>query len=292
MMFKLNLSLFDGEGGAGTAGTGTGVDGAVPGAQDLSQVKYGRQEDTQPAIDPKLNTVDRNAEFEKLIKGEYKDLYDQRMQDTIQKRLKSSKDTVDRYNRMVPVMDMLAKRYGVDPSDIDALTNAINDDDSYYEEEALERGLTIDQLKEIRKMERENESLKRQMHEAEVQENADRIYAGWMEDANNIKGVYPSFDLETELQNDQFVKLLQSNIDMRTAYEVCHKDEIIQGAMAFTANQVQQKLSNKIRSGGRPTENGVRNGSAAVVKTDVSTFTRADREEIIRRVQNGERIVL
>ena len=50
-------------------------------------------------------------------------------------------------------------------NDAAALTKAIEEDDSFFEDEALERGIPVEQLKEIRKMERENADLKRQMAE-------------------------------------------------------------------------------------------------------------------------------
>jgi hypothetical protein len=112
-----------------------------------------------------------------------------------------------------------------------------------------------------------------------------------MEQAESAKSVYPSFDLRTEMQNPQFVNLLRSNVDVKTAFEVLHKDEIIPAAMQYTAKTVEQKLTNKIiANGARPAENGNSSQSATVVKSDVSQLSKADREEIIRRVQRGEKI--
>ena len=297
----LSLQVFAEGAGAGDGGTaeGQGATAGVASQQKavknpLANVKYGIQEDAAPVAGVQEETtavVDRNAEFEKLIKGEYKDLYDARMQDTIQKRLKSSKETVDKYNALTPTLEMLAKKYGVDIGDIDSLNKAIQEDDSYYEEEALEKGITVQQLKEIRKMERENAALKAQMEEAQRQENGKKLYAAWMQQADETKKVYPSFDIQTEMNNPQFRALLHSNIDVRTAYEVTHKDEIIQGAMQFTAQTVESKLAKKIASNGaRPAENGMSSQSAAVVKSDVTQLSRKDRDEIRRRVANGEKI--
>ena len=100
---KLNLQLFaEGAGGDG----GTGADGAMGATataamsqtkgdkNPLANVKYGIQptEEATPAAEVNPNpTEDRNAKFEALIKGEFKDLYDARMQDTIQKRLKGDR---------------------------------------------------------------------------------------------------------------------------------------------------------------------------------------------------------
>ena len=295
----LSLQLFA-EGGAGDGGTaeGQGVTAAAAMPQTkgeksnpLAGVKYGIQEESAPAAEVQTATPDRNAMFEQLIKGEYKDLYDARVQDTIQKRLKSSKETVDKYNALAPTLELLGSKYGVDAGDTEALIKAIQEDDSYYEQEALEKGMTVQQLKEVKKMERENAELKAQMQEAQRQENGKKLYAAWMQQADEAKKVYPSFNLQAEMQNPKFVELLRSNIDVRTAYEVTHKDEIISGAMQFTAKTVESKLAKKIAANGaRPAENGMSSGSAAVVKSDVSQLSKADRQEIIRRVQRGEKI--
>ena len=303
---KLNLQLFA-DGGAGDGGTGASGQGVTEAAalpqtkgvknNPLSNVKYGKQEEAQVANVQSEEvqtetTVDRNAEYKKLIRGEYKDLYDAEVNDTVRKRVKNYQETVDKYNALTPTLEMLAKKYGVDATDVNALNKAIEEDDAYYEDEALEKGISVEQLKNIRKMERENADLRRQMQEQQVRDNANKLYATWMDQSSQLKSVYPSFDLNAELQNPQFVNLLKSNVDVRTAYEVLHKDEIIPAAMQFTAKTVEQKIANNIAAGSkRPTENGMSSQSAAVVKDDVSRLSKADREEIIRRVQRGEKIV-
>ena len=292
----LSLQLFaEGAGDGGTA-EGQGAKAGVASQQKavsnpLADVKYGIQEEAAPVAEVQTATPDRNAMFEQLIKGEYKDLYDARVQDTIQKRLKSSKETVDKYNALAPTLELLGSKYGVDAGDTEALIKAIQEDDSYYEQEALEKGMTVQQLKEVKKMERENAELKAQMQEAQRQENGKKLYAAWMQQADEAKKVYPSFDLRAEMNNPKFVDLLRSNIDVRTAYEVLHKDEIIPAAMQFTAKTVESKIAKSIAANGaRPSENGMSSQSAAVVKSDVSQLSKADRAEIIRRVQRGEKI--
>ena len=301
----LNLQLFaEGTGDGGTAqGQGVTEAAALPqkGAKNpLADVKYGIQEEA-PAAEVQTETPatpDRQAEFEKLIKGEYKDLYDARVQDTVQKRLKGQKEIVDKFNALSPSLETLAKNYGVDVNDIAALNQAIEEDDAYLEAEALEEGKTIQQKREERKKDREfrrieaeNAELKAQMDEVRRQENGQRLFNTWMQQAEEAKKIYPSFDINSEMNNPKFVELLRSNIDVRTAYEITHKDEIIAGAMQFTAKTVEQKLANKIAAGGaRPSENGMSSQGAAVVKSDVSQLSKADRAEIIRRVQRGEKI--
>ena len=296
---SINLQLFAEGSGTGDGGamgvTGEAATSQTKGVKNpLADVKYGVQPDAQVTAvqnNETVETPDRNAEFEKLIKGDYKDLYDAKVQDTVQKRLKSTKETVDKYNALAPTLEILANKYGVDVNDINALTTAIEDDDAYFEEEALEKGITVQQLKEIRKMEKENAELKRQMHEQEAQKNASKLYTAWMEQAEKAKAVYPSFDLNAEMQNPRFLDLLRSNVDVRTAYEVLHKDEIIPAAMQFAVQKAEQNLTNKIiANGARPTENGINSQSAAQVKSDVSQLSKADLAEIAKRVARGEKI--
>lgn len=295
-LVAIDLQLFADGGASGTDGGGqTGETGTAAVSQEGVNAQV-TDVQTQDA-----DGVDRNAKFEELIKGEYKDLYDKKMQDTIQKRLKSAKETVDKYESLAPTLDMLAEKYGVDASDIDALNKAIEDDESYYEEESLERGLPIEEIKAerkikraLRKAEEENAALKKQMQEQESQKKAAQLYASWMEQAESLKTIYPSFNLETELKNPQFMDLLRvPTINVRTAYEVIHKDEIIHGAMQYTAKTVKEKVANNIMANGaRPIENGTSSQSASLTKSDVSQLSNSQLDEIIKRVQRGDKIYL
>ena len=282
-LMTLDLQLFaeGGDGGTGSAGA-TGETGTAA----VSQTQITDADGTT------ATTIDREAEFEKLIKGEYKDLYDARMQDTVQKRLKGHKETAAKLESLTPTLEMLAKKYGVDASDIDALNKAIEEDDAYYEEEALEKGVTVEQLKEFKKMERENAELKKMRDEQNAKQAAEKKVAGWMEESKQVQAIYPQFDLRNELQNPKFVDLLGvPGVDVRTAYELTHKDEIIAGAMQFTAKTVEKKIADKIAANGaRPTENGLNSQSASLTKSNVSQLSKADILDIQRRVARGEKV--
>ena len=294
-----NIQLFAEGGGAAAGGEGAAAAAPVaapqqPGVKSnpLADVQYGKQE-SAPAAGEKGSAEERNSRFEELIKGEFKDLYDARVQNTIRERLKGNEATVQKYNALAPVLDLLAGKYGVEADNIEALSKAIEEDETFYEDEALEKGLTVQQVKEIRKMQRENAALKAQVEERSRKENADATYAAWMQQAEALKQVYPSFDFATEAQNEQFRRLLQSGIPLQTAFEVIHKDEIIPAAMQYTAKQVEAKVANNVRSGmKRPAEGAAGGRSAVQVRSDPSKFTKADMDEIARRVARGERIVL
>lgn len=311
--YKLNLQLFA-EGGTGNA---TGADGGTASSETsetganaqlqkkggktnpLENVQYGipnteaaQSTNVQETKAEQIATpTDRNAEFEKLIKGDYKDLYDARVQDIVKNRLKGTKETVEKYNALTPVLELLGQKYGVDATNVEALSKAIMDDDSYYEDEALERGITVEALKEIKAMKRENEELRKTDAERKNQENRDRMLAMWMDQAKQAQAFYPTLNIANEAKNPKFLSLLNSGIDVKTAFEVVHKDELIPAAMQYTAKTVEQKITNSIRANGnRPTENGMASQSAVITKRDPSQLSKQDLDEIERRVRNGERI--
>lgn len=286
--------------GGGEGGTGGGEAGGAPAAgqndaaparpqsarNPLAGVQYGIQEGGANDV-----SGDRKSQFDALIKGEYKDLYEAQIQDVIQKRLKGTNETVQKYKSLEPVMDLLGKKYGIDAGNAEALAKAIEEDETYYEDEALERGLSVQQVKELRKIERENSQLREQMRKQKVQQQTDAILADWYKQAETVKTVYPAFDLQGELQNEQFRTLLTSGVPVQTAFEVIHKDEIMPAAMQYTAQKITEKVANNIRSGmNRPQEGAMGSRSSVVVKSDVSQLTRADRDEIERRVRRGEKI--
>jgi hypothetical protein len=291
-----NLQLFAEGGGTGAEGT-SGVTGTAAVSQtgeNTAEVKYGKQNTTptsEAETTTEVTTLSREEEFAKIRKGEYKDLFDAEVQNTVQKRLKSTKDTVQKYEALTPTLELLAKKYGVDAADIEALNRAIEDDDSYFEEEALEKGISVKQLKEIRQMERENAELRAEREARQNQEAANREYARWMEQTEEAKKFYPNIDLRAEMQNEQFRNMLRSGVDVRAAYEIAHRDEIFPAIMQHAAKAAEQKVTNKvIANGARPTENGMSSQSASIVKDDVSQLTNADIDEVIRKVRAGEKI--
>lgn len=294
---RFDIQLFA-EGGDGGTGAGNGAEAAAPAqpqqgvnGNPLANVQYGKQEEAPAAAEQQEQVPDRNAQFEALIKGEYKDLYDQRVQDTIRRRLKGSEEQARRLESLTPLLGMLADKYGVDARDIPGITKALEDDDAFYEAEAAERGLSVQQVKELRKIRRENDALRAQMQEQQTKAQSDAIYAAWLQEAEQLKTVYPGFDFQAELQNEQFRNLLRSHVPMQTAFEVIHKDQILPAAMQYAASQVEQKVANAVRAGAkRPAEGAMGTQSAVVTKSDVSQLTKADRDEIDRRVARGERI--
>jgi len=311
--FPMNLQLFadggaaaGGDGGAEGAGVGAPAAGVqTKGAKNpLANVVYGKQPPTaaegapaagvqteQPKSQPQ--TVDRNAEFEAMIKGDYKEAYDKRVQDTIQKRLKGAKENEERLNAITPLLDYLGARYGMEANNIEGLLKAMENDDDLLHQAAMDHNMEPKQYRQLVQMQRENTRLKAQNEQQAQQEQLNRQYAVWEQQAAQAKQLYPNLDLDVESENPQFRQLLFAGVDVGTAYMVIHKDDVMAGAMQHTAKTVEQKLANNIAAGkNRPAENGTSAQSSVIVKDDPSKWTRAERDAIRRDVARGKKIYL
>lgn len=297
-MRKLNLKLFD-EGASGTSNQAAGEkagDAARNGR--LDDVRYGLQDDAAEENDDNDDNNDDGSNpeeptFDELIKGKYKSEYDKSVQKILRQRFNENRQKNDTYSRLNPIVSLLANKYGLAENDIDGIVEAVQNDDAMYEQEALEKGMTVEQLKRINRLENENERLRASVEQHKQREEADRIYKGWIEQGEELKSTYPDFDLNTEIVNEDFAGLLRSGIDVKTAYEVAHHDEIMQGAMQVTAQKVKEKVVNDIRANGsRPRESAAGNNPGSVVKTDPNKWSKEDIREVMRRVERGEKIRL
>lgn len=312
----LNLLLFaEGGGEGGAAAVGAAPEGQSAPAKSaknpLANVQYGtngqKPDQTEPKLEQKSETIvtsdtqaNRNAEFEGLIKGEYKAEFDARVQKILNSRFRDMnalRDKAAQADRLTPVLNMLASKYGVDGTDPEAIIKAVEEDSSYYEEEAVREGISVEQLKRIKRLERENAEFQRAIAEQDRMNAQQQVFHRWDSESAQCREFYPSFDFDAEAQNEQtgqrFLQLLGAGISVKDAYELIHKDDIIGGAMHYTAQQIQQKTVNDIRARGmRPAENGTSGtAAAAIVKKDPTKFTKQDREEISRRVLRGDRTI-
>jgi hypothetical protein len=117
---------------------------------------------------------------------------------------------------------------------------------------------------------------------------ARKIYEKWKAQEQQTRELYPSFVLEKELSDPRFGELLRSGVDVRTAFEVIHKDEILSASMHYAACEVERRLSNKLMAAShRPSENGGVH-APSVSKLDLRHMSPKERKDIIRRVRMGE----
>lgn len=298
MKFLLNLRKFDGEGAATGAGEGSSPDA---GENQGEQVVYGKVE--QPQEDPNATdttTPDpeaRRADFERLIQSDYKDLYEEKFQKVFDKRFKDYKALQKQTDDVRPLLDLLGPKYGVTDGDVSKLAKAIQEDSSIWEEQALEQGLTVEQYKHMKQLERDSQAFREMQRQAEHERGAQETYNKWLQQSTELKSLYPTFDLETEIRHPEsgqkFIDILAATNDVKAAFQAIHFDEILPSAMQVTAQKVKEATVSNIQSRNqRPLENGVKSSTGAVIKNDPSKWTDDDMDEVIRRVQAGETVKL
>lgn len=281
-----DLQLFAEGGAAGDSGTSAGVVSGQTEAQ-TSDVQTGTGENTD-AADSAEGEVPSRAEQYAKFKNDYKQEFDAEIQKAIRGRLKSANDYKGKVN---PIIEMLSEKYGVKADDLDALGKAVMEDESFYEEEALREGMSVAQLKQFKQLERENRAFKEAAEAKQQREQEQHVWNALQQEAKAVKNVYSAFDLETELKNPVFSKLLKNDVPMQAAYEVIHRNEIIPAAMQAASQKTAQKVANAVAANkARPLENGLSSQAAAVTRTDISKLTPEQMEDYKARARRGEKI--
>lgn len=276
----LDLQLFDGAEGAPAEGATaeTGVEG---------QAAAG---DTGVA-EPEQTPEERAAEFEKLISENYRDLYEARVKDTISQRLKRYKGIEKQVKDQEEVLGLLNSRYGT--SDLQNLRTAIENDNNLWEEAAAEEGLTVDEYRYRKKLEQENKRLLTAMEEAERKNQREMVFQKWNREAEELKSLYPNFNLEVEGQNETFARLLGNGIDMKTAYETIHHAELMQALAAQTAKNVAKAQADAVKnSQKRPSEAGMNSKPLKKTGKSVKDMSRDEIMDLAKRAARGELIEL
>lgn len=314
--WKFDLTLFDGAGGGAAAGgggegaagadAGVAVEDAAPTNPNrrrrenpLAHVKYGKQaeqEQTATEAPGTENQPDPESEW-KAAKEKYKDFFGRDTSAIVQDRLKNSKQAEATLAKLAPIFEGLGSKYGKEATDIDGILAAYTDDDSLYEEDAAKAGMPVSAYKQLKQLQADKQAREEQdaqsLQEQQFQQHIQGLITSFDAD---VKSVFPNADLRTELQNPQFQRLTSPEVGVsaKDAYWLIHRNEIESQAMQVVAQKTQQKMSLSIQSGmNRPVENGSRNVSPALdIRDDPSKWSKADREEVKRRVRNGERIML
>lgn len=233
------------------------ADGASDGSGDAG-------EGTADAGQTTENSTGTKAErFSELIAGEFKDEFRDKTQNIIDKRFKQTKTLEGRLSRLAPVLENLYGQFGVSDGDDDALLEA-------FERDAADK-----------KAKSENEA-------ARARADIDV----WLNEAGALSEVYPSFDFRSELKsNPEFARLLKAGVPVKSAYEVIHKDEILGGAMEYTAKKVSEQVARGIESkAARPLENGLGTGTGVRTGVDVNTLSNGDILDILKKVKSGAKI--
>lgn len=295
---KCSLQLFADGGDGGATGTAETAAGSMA-SSEAGQVAVDNGT-TATDSSQQAGAEDKTAAFESIINGEYKSEYQASLEKALGKRLKNRDAKIAEYEnyrgQITPLLDKLAVKYGIDDvSDISAIMQAAEQDDSYYEEYALQHGIDVKTAKQIIKAERITKENERRQADEIRQQQFNETYSRWMKQAEITKQKYPGFDFEYESSaaetSEDFRRLLNSGVDVETAYTVIHRNEIMGGAMQYAYQSAQQEIADKRTSrSARVNENGTSSQQASAVTDDWTKITKSDREKIKAAVRRGEKV--
>ena len=108
---------------------------------------------------------------------------------------------------------------------------------------------------------------------------------GWEE----INSLYPGMDIKAGLEKPELKKLLRAGLDFKTAFEAANLEEIKQYIELEAEKRMMERFSVNNR---RPVENGIASFKSAPFSAGSGKMSKADREEIVKRVLSGEDIRL
>lgn len=330
-LLKVDLRLFDGAAGAGAAGDGgasaaQAAEGALPKAETnqkpgssrraktgaFDNVVFGKQGDDSAAetttssaaggngegnakrgIETTSDTLEarRQAYREFVENPDNKEIHTEELQRVINRRFKETKGMEKSLADQQPIMDMLAQRYNITDGDASKILAAIEEDNHYWEALAEEAGLTVEQYKAMKKLERENAQFQRMQQRRQGEQAAQQRLAAWYAESEKVKELYPSFDFQQEATDRDFLGLLRAGVSVQQAYELRHMEEIKANAAKVAAQTAGAQMAAKIQTkAARPKENGTSSQSAVIVKNDVHSLSKEDRAEQARRAMRGEKI--
>ena len=273
-----DLQLFADEGAAGEA--------AVAAESQVATGTGGGVETAPDAVPPAQGDRQSYEEIRKLYGGDI----DKEIRNAVEKRLKREKGSSDKLKKLQPLIDRTAKKYGKDAKDLDALMDAFNADKSYYDELAMKNGTTPEIEEQLELSAREARSAREALAEREEQDRIREQTEKIARQVDEVKQLFPDFDLKTEMESSEQFRKLASNpyISLLDAYKATHFDAEINKAMKMTAQTVEANVVNNIKSGNMTRENGIGNASPAAVSVDYSKYTAKDFRDMADRARRGE----
>lgn len=224
----------------------------------------------------------------------------QELQSIVNERLERYARSGDRSKEQLqalsPALDVLARKYGLqaengDELDLGALGKAIVEDDELYEQRAMELGTDVatarrmDELERIAAKAKEKES--QDLEQRQFREHIQKL----IRQSEEVKALYPGFDLIRELEQNEKFRLWTSpqfGMSVKDAFYALHREELQRMEAEALAKEIEQKMSAKIAAGvDRPDEQG-RAQSASIGQTRAQELTPEQRQVLYRRIHAGE----
>lgn len=332
---KVIINLFDGE-GAGTAdGNGEGAgngSGAATGTQTAEikqetktkaqrlglsddllesyQNAYGEGESKETATeaDEPIESENLDDEFEKMIKGKYKEQFGKKMNSSFSDRFSKAKNQIDaltnQLNEGNEILNIIANKYNVDGKDTKALLEAVKGDSSYFSEKAIESGMTAEELQDKYFSDKEVNETKEELNRLRQEKAMAELDTRLQNMALKTRETYPDFNLQEEMNNPAFTAALdfvakrntEKNkstgkndevFDTTFAYEMAHADELRQQMVNRTAKAAMSAATKHMQANANRISENVNQRSSRAVAKSVKDMSDSEFDTLVENIKNG-----
>ncbi|MBE7053463.1 MAG: hypothetical protein E7391_04220 [Ruminococcaceae bacterium] len=210
--------------------------------------------------------------YDDFIKS-HKEEHEAYIKKTMGERLKKYKGIEENLGKHKAILETVAQKYGVSPDDenfLETLSQKVDEDDSYYDNYAMEHDISAQEARRIVTMERKARQFDAQEQERQRQEQMRQHIMVLRQNAEKTKAQFPDFDLETEMQDERFRRLCAANNgDTTAAFMACHYNEILTNTVQRASKKIQEQTAQAVASNkARPIENGLSSQAPSVVEQD------------------------
>ncbi len=306
-----NLQLFADGGASAGVSSGGGAEGSTEsGSGENSLDALGIPAKAKHIVDkmPKnkiqtsveTNTQNKNTEKTptngterkafKDIFEEYGDEAKDYMNKAFSKRLSKYKNLEAENVKMRDILDTQNMRYGLDANSetyLDDYKNAVQNDTKLFEEKALEAGLPVEEYIKVQNAERiiqENNKREQMRKQDEITQSHVR---NLIQQAESLKSEFPAFNLENEIANPQFKRLVDPpelggvGLSVKNAFFALHNGEIMKATMNNAVNQAVVNTANAVQTNkARPSEGGLSHSHTVTVKENPANYKLDDFKRI------------
>lgn len=271
---------------------------AVQKTRSASEPKSSKENHPQepPAAAPTATKEEPSEKktFSQLIESEeFKEERDAYMHKAFQKRF-SKYDGIEKENTAAKeLLSTMAERYGIDQNSktfMSDLQKAMSSDESEkrVQEYMKDHDVDEDEAKRVVQMENtlaekaraEKAEKMAQLALQQKQEQEDRINA-LKTSAERTKEKYPDFDLEKDIQNEKFLRMLAATGgDTTAAYVATHHEELMNSVAKKATDEASVQIANAVAANQkRPAEGAMGSVPSSVAEIDVKSMSKEERRK-------------
>ena len=104
-----------------------------------------------------------------------------------------------------------------------------------------------------------------------------------------ISEKYPDFNIREAVKDKNFLTLIRCGINIDTAHKALNHEKIVKYELEKALGAVYDDIRAR---GMRPSENGLLSSGGVNIGLGARSFSRKERADIAKRVENGEKIIL